>query len=171
MLVFASLIFFPSDGQTLEVGDTAPDFNLVGVSGDEISLSDYKGKKIVILIFYEDNDWGVCRRQLGQLQKRITDIEKLNAQVIAISTGGNQQDVEKSKNNIEITYVLIPTPNSKVVKEYGLRYDSDGGAFATFIIDTAGHLRFKRVETGQSRTSVSKIIKELQGIQWYDTSN
>jgi peroxiredoxin len=95
-------------------------------------LSDYKGKKNVILIFYAENSWGVCRRQLGQLQKQISDIEKLNTEVIAISTAGNQQDVEKSKENIEITYALIPTPNRKVVEEYGLSYDSYGGAYATF---------------------------------------
>ena len=53
--------------------------------------------------------------------------------------------VEKSKENIEITYVLIPTPNRKVVEKYGLRYDSFGGVYATFIVDTKGHVRFKRV--------------------------
>ena len=100
-----------------------------------------------------------------QLQERIAEIEKLNAEVIAIATAGNQQDVEKSKGSLEITYSLIPTPNKKVVEEYGLRYDSFGAAYATFIIDKKGHIRFKRVETGSSRTSASKIIKELQGIQ------
>ena len=55
VVVFASLVFCPSDGQSLEVGENAPDFNLVDVAGDKISLSAYKGKKNVILIFYEDN--------------------------------------------------------------------------------------------------------------------
>ena len=75
--------------------------------------------------------------------------------------------VEKSKENIEITYVLIPTPNRKVVEEYGLSYDSSGAAAATFIIDTKGHVRFKRVDAPRckpGRTSVSSIIKELQNI-------
>jgi len=164
LVIFAFLINGASAGQSLEVGDSAPDFNLVGVSGNELRLSDYKSKKNVILIFYADNSWGVCRRQLGQLQKQISDIEKLNTEVIAISTSGNQQDVEKSKRNIEITYDLIPTPNRKVVEEYGLKYDSYEAAYATFIIDTKGDVRFKRVETGKTRTSVSEIIKELQGL-------
>ena len=100
-----------------------------------------------------------------KLQKQISDIEKLNTEVIAISTAGNQKDVEKSKGSLEITYILIPTPNKKVVEEYGLSYDSYGAAYATFIIDTKGHVSFKRVETGSSRTSATKIIKELQVIQ------
>ena len=73
--------------------------------------------------------------------------------------------MEKSNRNIEISYGLIPTPNRKVVEEYGLSYNSYGAAYATFIIDTKGQVRFKRVETDKDRTRVSEIIKELQSIQ------
>ena len=100
-----------------------------------------------------------------QLQEKISEIEKLNAEVIAIATAGNQQDVEKSKGSLEITYILIPTPNKKVVEEYGLRYDSYGAAYATIIISKEGRIRFKSVEDHATRTSVSRIIKELQTIQ------
>jgi len=55
LVIFAFLINGASAGQSLEVGDSAPDFNLVGVSGNELRLSDYKGKKNVILIFYAEN--------------------------------------------------------------------------------------------------------------------
>jgi len=55
LMVLGFLISGASAGQSPEVGDSAPDFNLVGVSGDELKLSDYKGKKNVILIFYADN--------------------------------------------------------------------------------------------------------------------
>ena len=55
LVVFAFLVNGASAVQSPEVGDSAPDFNLVSVSGDELKLSDYKGKKNVILIFYADN--------------------------------------------------------------------------------------------------------------------
>ena len=55
LMVFAFLSNGASAGQSTEVGDNAPDFNLVGVSGEKLRLSDYKGKKNVILIFYADN--------------------------------------------------------------------------------------------------------------------
>ena len=100
-----------------------------------------------------------------KLQEQISEIEKLNAEVIAIATAGNQKDVEKTKGSLEITYILIPTPNKKVVEEYGLRYDSYGAAYATYFIDKKGHIRFKRVESGSSRTSASRILKELQIMQ------
>ena len=99
------------------------------------------------------------------MQEQISEIKNLDAEVIAISTTGNQKDVEKSKRVLEITYNLIPTPNGKIAKEYGLRYDSFGAAYATIILDKKGQIRFKSVEEYASRTSVSRIIKELQGIQ------
>ena len=55
LMIFAFLFNGASAGQYPEVGDSAPDFNLVGVSGNELRLSDYKGKKNVILIFYAEN--------------------------------------------------------------------------------------------------------------------
>ena len=100
-----------------------------------------------------------------QLQEQISEIKNLDAEVIAISTTGNQKDVEKSKKVLEITYNLIPTPNGKIAQEYGLRYDSFGAAYATIILDKKGQIRFKSVEEYATRTSASRIIKELQGIQ------
>ena len=99
------------------------------------------------------------------MQEQISEIKNLDAEVIAISTTGNQKDVEKSKKVLEITYNLIPTPNGKIAQEYGLRYDSFGAAYATIILDKKGQIRFKSVEEYATRTSASRIIKELQGIQ------
>ena len=100
-----------------------------------------------------------------KLQEQILEISKLDAEVIAIATAGNQQDVEKSKRVLEITYSLIPTPNRDVVDEYGLKTDSSGGAYATFIIDKRGKVRFKGADDRATRTPPSRIVKELQLIQ------
>ena len=85
--------------------------------------------------------------------------------MIAIATAGDQQDVERSKKSLELTYALIPTPNKNVVEEYKLQYDSlCGGSYGTIIIDKKGFMRFKSNDDRATRTSPSKIIKELQGI-------
>jgi len=55
LVVFAFLVIGASAGQSLEVGDQAPEFSLVDVSGNEVRLSDFKGKKNVVLIFYEEH--------------------------------------------------------------------------------------------------------------------
>jgi peroxiredoxin len=103
--------------------------------------------------------------QLGELQKHISEISKLNSELIAIASSGNKDDVEMTKSSRGITFTLIPTPNKKIVEDFGLKYDSFSAAYATFIIDREGRIRFKSVDTSWNRTSVSKIIKELQGIQ------
>ena len=51
LVVFAFLVYCPSTGQSQEVGDNAPDFSLVDVSGNNVRLSDFTGKKNVVLVF------------------------------------------------------------------------------------------------------------------------
>ncbi len=52
LVVIAFLINGASAGQSLEIGDNAPDFSIVDASGKEIKLGDFKGKKNVVLVFY-----------------------------------------------------------------------------------------------------------------------
>ncbi len=55
-LVSVALLFFNvGDVMALKVGDVAPDFSIIDVSGNEVRLSDFKGKKNVVLIFYYDH--------------------------------------------------------------------------------------------------------------------
>ena len=54
LVVFVLLVGFVSAGQSPGVGDNAPDFSLVDVSGNEVRLSDFKGKRNVALIFYAE---------------------------------------------------------------------------------------------------------------------
>ena len=54
LVVFSFLVYCPSIGQSQEKGDSAPDFSLVDVSGNEVGLSDFKGKKNVVLVFYSE---------------------------------------------------------------------------------------------------------------------
>ena len=164
-MVFVFLVYCPSTGQSQEVGDNAPDFSLVDVSGKEIKLGDFKGKKNVVLVFYKWHSRRRCREHLGELQEQISEIIKLNSELIAISTGGDQDDVEKTKSSLGITFTLIPTPNRKVVLDFGLKYGTGGSAYGTIIIDKKGTIRFKSPDELHFRTSTSKIIKELQGIQ------
>ena len=104
--------------------------------------------------------------ELGELQKGIFEIEKLNAEVIAISTRGDQQDAESTISSLGITYILIPKPNEEIVEGFGLKYGSTKAAYATFILDNKGVIRFKDVGSFPMPewTSISRIITELQAL-------
>ena len=102
--------------------------------------------------------------QLGELQERISEIETLNAEVIAISSKGDQQDVERIKSHLGLTFTLIPKPNRKVAEEFGVWNRNRNRAVATIVIDKNGGIRYKEVSNSDDRTSASKIIRELQAI-------
>ncbi len=169
LVAFVFLVYCPSAGQSQEVspevGDNAPDFSLVDASGKEIKSSDFKGKKNVVLVFYGWHNCRRCREQLGELQEQISEIIKLNSELIAISTAGDQDDVERTKSSLGITFTLIPTPNKKVVLGFGIEYGHGGSAYGTIIIDKKGRIRYKSLDNWLSLTSASRIIKELQVIQ------
>jgi peroxiredoxin len=102
--------------------------------------------------------------QLGELQEQLSEIKKLNTEVIAIASKGDQQDVEKSKRVLKLTYTLIPKPNRKVAEDFGVWNKYRNRAVATVILDENGRIRFIEVSNSDYRTSASKIIRELQGI-------
>lgn len=100
--------------------------------------------------------------QLGELQERISEIEKLNAEIIAISSKGDQQDVVKMKRHLGLTFTLIPKPNRKVAEDFGVWNRYRNRAVATIVIDTKGRIRFLEVSNSDDRTGATKIIEELQ---------
>ena len=169
LLVVAFLVYCASAGQSQEVspkvGDNAPDFSLVDASGNEIRLSDFKGKKNVVLVFYADHSSPYSIDQLVELQEHISESIKLNSELIAIASRGDKYDVEKTKSSLGITFTLIPTPNKKIAEDFGIEYNISEAALGTIIIDRKGRIRFKSLDDAWYRTSTSSIIKVLQGIQ------
>ena len=53
--IFAFLVYSPSVGHSQEVGDNALDFSLTDVSGNQIKLANFEGKKNVVLVFYSEH--------------------------------------------------------------------------------------------------------------------
>ena len=168
-MVFLLFVYCVSADQSQavppQIGDQAPDFSLVDVSGNQIRLSDFKGRKNVVLVFYARHAWPSCLEQLGGLQQNISEFKKLDSAIIAIASNGEPNDVKKTKSSLGITFILIPKPNKKIVKDYGLKYDFFNAAFGTIIIDKKGIIRFKSLDNAYSRTSTAKIINELHIIQ------
>lgn len=155
LVIFALLLGCASSVQSPVVGKHAPDFSIRDVSGEEFRLSDFRGQKNVVLVFYADSKWSLSNKRLGELQEKISEIRNLDAEVIAFATGGNQDDVKISKSFHGITFTLIPKPNRSVAKQFGVR------TYATIIIDKNGIIRFKEIN---DISSASYILKELQAI-------
>ena len=93
--------------------------------------------------------------KLGGLQGKISEFQKLDTEVIAFATEGNQNDVERTRNDLNITFTLIPTPNSQVANDFGVN------TYDTIIIDKNGIIRS---QVGQVFPTASSTIKKLQAL-------
>jgi peroxiredoxin len=69
----------------LVIGNTAPDFELVNQHGEKISLSAYKGKKNVVLVFYPFSFSGTCTGELCALRDDLSAFQNDNVELISIS--------------------------------------------------------------------------------------
>ncbi len=70
---------------TVEVGDEAPDFTLVDQDGNQVTLSSFRGKSNVVLVFYALTFTSVCEGEMCSLRDELSEYKTLGAQVLAVS--------------------------------------------------------------------------------------
>ncbi len=123
-----------------EFGQPAPDFTLPATTGEKISLSQYKGKQPVTLVFIPFAFTGVCQGELCEIRDDLGRFEKGGAQVLAIScdTGPTQKLWAEQQG---YTFPLLSDfwPHGEVAKAYGAFNDERGCANrVTVVIDKDG---------------------------------
>ena len=101
---------------TVRVGDMAPDFSLPATGESELSLSSYRGRPVVI-VFYPGDDSPVCTKQLNSYNDGLNEFEKLDAQVLAISS----QDLvshDAFSEKYGLKFPLLADTDKSVAKSY-----------------------------------------------------
>lgn len=105
----------------LQVGDPAPQFTLVSSEKQEVSLSDFKGKKVV-LHFFPFAFTGTCTTQLCTMRDNFGYYDGLGAQIIAISVDSPHTLAQfKKENNYQ--FLLLSDFNKEVSPKYGAFYE------------------------------------------------
>ena len=160
---------------SIQIGKRAPNFVTVGVYKNrlgKIRLSDYYGKKYVILLFYPANFTSVSSTELIQLSDRISEFRKLSTQILGISVDSPFSHLHYllSKRNqggvAQLNYPLVSDLNRKITKKYELLTD-DGFAFpGLFIIDKEGIIQYYTVNNLLCGRSVNELLRILQSIQY-----
>lgn len=100
----------------LEIGTKAPDFTLLNQDGKTISLSDFKGKKVILYFYPKDNTPG-CTKQactFGELYPHFTE---LNAKIIGISKDSVASH-KRFEQKYQLPFILLSDPELEVIKSY-----------------------------------------------------
>jgi peroxiredoxin len=130
----------------LPAGTKAPDFTLHTTPDQEVSLSDFRGKRVV-LAFYPA-DWSpVCGDELAVYNEVLPELRKHNAEVVGISVDGVWCHIAYAKYN-KLHFPLLSDfePKGEVARTYGVYRKKDGvSERALFLIDEEGTIRWSYV--------------------------
>jgi peroxiredoxin (alkyl hydroperoxide reductase subunit C) len=159
----------------LQIGKVAPNFLTVGIYKNrlgKIRLSDYQGKKYVLLVFYPANFTSVSSTELIQLSDRINDFRQLSTQILAISVDSPFSHLRyslssRSQGGVgKLNYPLVSDLNQTITKEYHL-LTNDGLSFpGVYIIDKEGIIQYYMVNNLLCGRNIDELLRVLKSIQY-----
>ncbi|MCI9130023.1 MAG: thioredoxin-dependent thiol peroxidase [Eggerthellaceae bacterium] len=127
----------------LEVGTKAPDFTLPDQDGVEHSLSDYRGKKVVLYFYPKDNTAG-CTKQACGFAELYPQIQEKGAVVLGVSKDSVASH-KRFQEKFGLPFTLLSDPDHEVIEEYGVWQEKKnygktymGIVRTTYLIDEDG---------------------------------
>lgn len=155
-----------SESIRLEPGQTAPDFTLTDEAGNSVSLSDYRGKRVVLYTYPKAFTPG-CTTEACDFRDADARLVAAGYTVLALSADSVEK-LAKFKQEYELPFTLLSDPDRAVQQEYGAYGEKNnygrkvvGAIRSTFIIDENGTLidaRYNVKATGH----VDRILKQLE---------
>ena len=149
----------------IDVGDMAPDFTLKDNRVQDVSLAEYRGKKV--LLSWHPLAWtAVCAQQMKSLEDNLAEFEKYNTVPLGMSI-----DSYPSKNawakELGVANVKLLAdfwPHGKVAQDYGLFLDDKGfSARANVLIDEAGKVVWVKVYDIPELPDIEEVLKVVRG--------
>jgi peroxiredoxin Q/BCP len=144
----------------LNVGDTAPDFDLVSDQGTHVKLSDQRGKRVV-LFFYPKDDTPGCTRQACGLRDNFPNFESNNTVVFGVSPD-DQASHTAFKEKFSLPYPLLVDEGHTVADAYGVWGEQQRNVRSHFVIDEQGRLADVQVQVTPEE-SVSRAVEAIAG--------
>jgi len=140
---------------SLLIGDLAPDFTLPNQFGEDVTLSQFRGVKPVVLVFYPLSFSGICTGELCEIRENFARFESNEVELLAISVDSKYvQKVFAEHEGYKFSVLADFWPHGQVAKDYGVFLEEHGiSNRATFVIDKDGVLVSKFVTApGQARS-------------------
>ncbi len=149
----------------LEVGALAPDFTLNDQNGNAVSLSDFRGKKVVVYFYPKDNTPG-CTRQACAFAQNFDGFRQLDVPVIGISKDSVASHL-KFTQKYELPFILLSDPERIAIEGFGVWQEkklygkvSMGVVRSTFILDQEGRVE-KVMPKVKPDTNAAEILEYL----------
>lgn len=162
---------FAKDAQTraekshdVKVGDKAPDFTLKSGSGQTVSLSDFKGKKSVVVFFYPKDETSVCTKEACAFRDQFQVFKELGAEVIGVSSDSEASHKGFAEHH-KLPYTLLSDEGGKLRKTYGV--PSTMGIIpgrVTYVIDKDGIVKHIFNSQTEGEKHVTEAIATLKKI-------
>ncbi|WP_030808092.1 peroxiredoxin [Streptomyces sp. NRRL F-2799] len=147
----------------LQVGDEAPDFELKDNHGRTVRLSNFRGEKNVVLLFYPFAFTGVCTGELCELRDNLPQFTDRDTQLLAVSNDSmHTLRVFGEQEGLEYPLLSDFWPHGNVSRAYGV-FDEDKGCAVrgTFILDKTGTVRWTVVNGLPDARDLTDYVKAL----------
>lgn len=151
---------------SVEVGESAPEFTLTNQYGASVSLSDFRGKKHVVLMFYPFAFTSICTAELCELRDARSDFEADDAEILSISCDTpHTLKIYAKQEGLEHSLLSDFWPHGEVSQAYGVFLSEKGFATrGTFVIDKAGIVRWSVVNAPGEARSADDYRAALAGL-------
>lgn len=150
----------------LEEGQDAPEFSLLNADGETVSLSDYKGKKVIVY-FYPKADTPGCTTEACDFRDSLTELNGQDVEVVGISPD-KPDALKKFIDKYELTFPLLSDADKSVMKAFGAYGEKknygkvvEGVIRSTFVVDEQGNIALAKYNV-KATGHVARIIKELE---------
>ncbi|MCF4968971.1 peroxiredoxin [Nostoc sp. CMAA1605] len=147
---------------SIKVGDTAPDFTLPNQNGSTVSLSDFRGKKSVVLYFYPKDETPGCTAESCAFRDQYEVFQGVGAEVIGVS-GDSSESHQRFAAKYNLPFTLLSDKGDKVRKLYGAT--AAFGLFpgrVTYVIDQQGTVQYVFDSMLNFKGHVDEALKTLQ---------
>lgn len=154
------------------VGKTAPNFTMEGVFGTsfkKVSLSDYRGKWVV-LFFYPLDFTFICPTEITAFNDSYEEFQKMNTEVLSVSVDSVHSHLAWKKNGLgDMKFGMLSDITKMVSAQYGVLIEEEGISLrGVFVIDPEGVLKVSVIHDNSIGRSVEEVIRVIQAAQTGD---
>ena len=154
-----------SEGKMLEVGTMAPDFTLLNQNGEEISLSQYRGQKVILYFYPKDNTPG-CTKQACGFAQLYPDFTEKGAVILGVSKDSVKSH-KKFEEKYQLPFTLLSDSDLVAIQAYDVWKEKNmygkkvmGVVRTTYLINEEGIIEkaYTKVKAAQNPNDMLEVL-------------